>query len=49
MVWETFGETESRQIKFMVLLKHLSAKSFSPGLHSKRDGKEIQQNGYSSP
>lgn len=32
MVWETFGETKPRQIKFMVLLKHLSAKFVSPGL-----------------
>lgn len=30
------GETKSRQIKLMVLLKDLFAKSLSPGLRSKR-------------
>lgn len=34
---EPLGETKSRQIRFMVLLKHLFAKSLSPGMHSKRE------------
>lgn len=33
---EPLGETKSRQITFMVSLKHLFDKSFSPGLDAKR-------------
>lgn len=40
MVSELLGETESKQITFMVLLKHLFAKFLSLGLHLKKEMKK---------